>query len=119
MFQDINFEQLITCPTHKDEKTLDLLLTSNPSIISDLDVNFPNTICSSDHRSICFKLNLNIKRLKSAKKNYNMIKADFKSINSELLKVSWEFILDFNDINKSLNKFEDIFSLSVISLYQK
>ena len=110
LFQDINFEQLITCPTHKDGKTLDLLLTNNQSIISDLDVNSPDTPCTSDHMSIQFKLNLKTKRLKSTKRKiYNMKKADFKSINSELRNVPWEFILDFDDINKSLNKFEEIF----------
>ena len=110
LFQDLNFDQLISSPTHKDGKTLDLLLTNQPNIIFDLDVHPSGMICSSDHNSIGFKINFKCKRLKQTKRKiYNLKKADFKSINSELSYVPWDFILDYNDINNSLDKFEEIF----------
>ena len=113
LFHDLNLEQLISCPTHKDGKILDLLLTNQPSIITNIDVHPLGNVCTSDHKSISFKINLKFKRLKSVKRKiYNMKKADFKSINNELGKVPWEYILDFDDINKSLEKFEDeLFSI--------
>ena len=110
LFQDLNFEQLINSPTHKDGKILDLLLTNQPNIISDLVVQPSGMVCNSDHNSIVFKLNFKCKRLKSAKRKiYNMKRADFTSINRELSNIPWDFILDYNDINKSLGKFEEIF----------
>ena len=110
LFQDLNLGQLINSPTHKDGKTLDLLLTNQANIVYDLEVQPSGKVCKSDHNSIEFKINLKCKRLKSAKRKiYNMKKADFKSINNELNNVSWEFILDYDDINKSLGKFEEIF----------
>ena len=110
LFQDLNFDQLIGTPTHKDGKVLDLLLCNQPNVITDIAVQPRGTVCSSDHNSIIFNVKVKCKRLKSPKRKiYNMKKADFKSINCELNKINWEYILDFNCVNKSLDKFEDIF----------
>ena len=39
-----------------------------------------------------------------------MNKADFKSIHNELIMtINWKFILDYDDINHSLEIFEDTF----------
>ena len=107
---DLNFDQLIKTPTHKDGKILDLLCTNQPSIISELSIHPSNMVCSSDHNSIGFRLNLKCKRLKSPKRKiYNMKKGDFNSINFELKNVPWEYVLDYNDINLAIDKFEEIF----------
>ena len=110
LFEDLNLEQLIHSPTHKDGKILDLLLTNQPYITCDLNIHPSGTVCNSDHYSIGFKVNLQCKRLKSPKRKiYNLKKADFKSINNELDSIPWNFFLDYDNINSSLEKFEDIF----------
>ena len=110
LFHDLNFDQLINCPTHKDGKTLDLLLTNQSNLVTDINVQPSGFVCKSDHNSISFKLNLRCKKIKSIKRKiYNMKNAHFKAINQELCNVSWDYILDYNDINNSLKKFEEIF----------
>ena len=79
-----------------------MLLTNQANIVRDLEVQLSGMVCKSDDNSKEFKINLKLKRLKSAKRKiHNMKKADFKSINTELNIVPWEFILDYDDINKS------------------
>ena len=93
MFNDFGLEQLITEPTHIDGNTLDILLCNKPHILSNIEVMPRDSICSSPHYSIKFKVKLNCKRLKSTKRKiYNLKKADFKSINHELIHVPWDKI---------------------------
>ena len=110
MFHDFNFDQLISKPTHKAGKTLDLLFCNDPTCISDIEVLSPGSVCNSDHCGISFKVKLNCKRLKGAKRKiYNLKNADFKGLDRELKYFPWDHILYDNDIDTSLKKFESIF----------
>ena len=109
LFNDMGFDQLINEPTHKDGKTLDLLLTNKPELITNVEVLPRNMICNSDHFGIKFNVKLDCKRLKPTKRKiYNFKKADFKSINSELLNVPWEHLLNDCDPDAALEKFESV-----------
>ena len=63
-FDDLNFDQLIQGPTHIKGKTLDVLLTSCPELISDISIKEENVFCKSDHFAIEFSLNVKINRKK-------------------------------------------------------
>ena len=55
-FHDIGFQQMITKPTHKLGNILDLLLTTCPHVINNLNVD-PLPICGSgDHSTITFNI---------------------------------------------------------------
>ena len=90
---DLNFDQLIQTPARKDGKILDILLCNQPNEITDIVVQPGGYVCSSDHNSINFNINLKCKRLNSPKlKIYSMKQADFKSINCKLNKINWEYV---------------------------
>ena len=112
MFNDFGLQQLITKPTHIAGNTLDLLLSNQPNMITDIEIMPRGIVCSSPHYSIKFKVKLACKRLKTAKRKiYNLKKADYKSLNDELCSLPWENILTDNvDIDTSLNNFQTIFS---------
>ena len=110
LFNDLGLEQLISVPTHIAGNTLDILLCNQPHILSNIEVMARDSICSSPHFSIKFKVKLNCKRLKPIKRKiYNFRKADSKAINHDLSNIPWDSILIDNDINDALNKFETIF----------
>ena len=109
MFSDLNFTQLINKPTHESGKTLDLLLTDSPQLISAIHVQEQYEICSSDHFGISFNINLNFKRLKGQKrKMYNFKKANWEGLNKDLLHTNWDFYLKFCDPNTAWHKFKSI-----------
>ena len=111
IFKDFGFKQLISEPTHIAGKTLDLLLCNCPELVSDVKVLPKDLICSSDHHGIIFKVKLNHKRLKSQKRKiFNFKKADFKSINNELMRIKWDAFLYSCEINTALTHFESIFN---------
>ena len=67
-FDDLNFDQLIETPTHKEGKILELLLTNSPQIISNIVVKSCDEVCKSDHFAIEFILDKNISRKKPVKR---------------------------------------------------
>jgi len=93
-FSDINFEQLITKPTHIGGRILDLLLTTAPEIISDIFVRDKDVVCTSDHFAIEFLININIGRKKSSKRKlFNFKKPNWDDLNNKLRLVNWNAIL--------------------------
>ena len=110
LFNDLGFDQLINIPTHKDGKSLDLLMCNQPEMITNIEVLPRYAICNSDHFGIKFSIKFNCKRLKPSKRRiYNFKKADFRSINSELLSVPWDHILNYCDPDIALDRFESVF----------
>ncbi|EYB81617.1 hypothetical protein Y032_0378g294 [Ancylostoma ceylanicum] len=69
-----------------DKNTLDLVLSTNPEIISDIRLGAP--VGSSDHKSITFNLNISRQQpILVARRNFK--DADFDKINQYLLGVDW------------------------------
>ena len=111
LMDDLNHSQLINEPTHKDGNFLDLLFTNIPEMINDMTVLGRNEACMSDHFGIKFNTNLNIAFRKAEKRKiFNYSKADWKSINFELKKVDWDYIINSQDPHISWPIFRTIIS---------
>ena len=111
MFNDLGLEQFMNSPTHKFGNTLDLLLSSSSELVSDIETLPKDTICSSDHFGIKFKINLKCKRSKHQKRRiYNLKKADFKAINKELSRCYWDNIFKDCTPDVALDRFDSIFT---------
>ena len=69
----ITIDQLINEPTHKLGNTLHLLLTDDPRLISNVNVNDCWSLCKSDHFPITFNVNLRAKKIQHSynRKVYN------------------------------------------------
>ena len=94
LFNDLELNQLITQPTHKDGRTLDLLLCNPPTLVDRHEVLERYQVCNSTHFAIKFSLSLYVKRKKCPKRTvYNFSKADWNGLNDELGKVNWAFHL--------------------------
>ena len=85
MRNDLN--QIITEPTRLDN-ILDLLLTSTPMLVSNVNIVEPFTH-SCDHNAIEFSINIQSEPLKTNKNKYNFRKADFESIADYVQNVDW------------------------------
>ena len=106
-FDDLNFDQLIETPTHKDDKTLDLLLTNSPQIISNIVVKSCNEVCKSDHFAIEFLLDKNISRKKPVKRKvFNFKKVNWSSLNDSLRYFKWNSFLKNCDTETAWYRFK-------------
>ena len=111
LFDDLGLVQFINTSTHKSGNTLDLLLSSSDELVSNIEIIPKDTVCSSDHFGIKFKIKLKCKRSKSQKRKiYNLKKANFKAINRELLRVHRNSIFGICDSDEALDRFESIFT---------
>ena len=80
-FNNFGLSQCISHPTHIKGKTLDLLLTNQSQLISNLEVLEHNSVCKSDHFPITFEVKSNVKHKKPIKRKiYN-----FKHANCVIL----------------------------------
>ena len=106
-FNDLNFDQLIHKPTHKDDAILDLLLTNSPQIISNIDIRPIDDFCKSDHCAIEFLLDINISRKRPQKRKiFNFKKANWDKLNDSLRYVKWNFLLKNCDANTAWLRFK-------------
>ena len=106
-FDDVNLDQLIDKPTHINGKTLDLLLTNSPQIISKVDVKPIGEFCKSDHSAIDFLLDINISRKKPQKRKiFNFKKANWGKLNDSLRYVKWNLLLKHCDANTAWLRFK-------------
>ena len=97
-FSNLALDQLIDVPTHIKGNILDLLLTNNPGVVSDVKVDGGSQLCKSDHYSISFNIKSRVKKKRLAKREiYNYKRADWESINNELSLVNWDSLLLSND----------------------
>ena len=107
-FDDLNFDQLIQGPTHIKGKTLDVLLTSCPELISDISIKEENVFCKSDHFAIEFSLNVKINRKKSAKRKiFNFKKANWDKLNDNLRHINWNHLLKYCDAETAWHRFKN------------
>ena len=94
-FDDFGLTQCILQPTHVKGKTLDLLCTNSPGLITNLNVVKNSTICKSDHYPIIFDVKAKSDFKKPPKRKiYNFKRADWDALNRDLQNVSWSGMLD-------------------------
>ena len=97
MFYELGFQNLINQSTHQDGNILDLLLTNQPGLISNITVTL-DLVCPSDHYSIKFRIRKNVRRKYVKKcKVFKYSEADWEGMAKELESYEW-FIL-FNGLS--------------------
>ena len=105
-FNDLGLSQLINKPTHSRGNILDILLTNNPHIITNLNIH-ENEIIKSDHFAISCNINIKPKRTKNTKRKvYNYKKANWHNINDELRHINWNSVLGFCEISTAWTRFK-------------
>ena len=89
IIQDFSYLQLVNSPT-RDANLLDLILTTNEHIVSNIVVNENNSFSlHSDHRAITFDLKLRLHPKQSSERIvYNYSKADFEGLTNSLREYS-------------------------------
>ena len=108
-FSDIGLAQLIDGPTHNQGRTLDLLLTNVPKMLSGIKILGAGEVCSSDHSAIAFKLNINVKkRVPCKRKIYNFKKANWDGLIHDLKQVNWDSYLMYCDSDTAWLRFKAI-----------
>ena len=101
--------QIVDQPT-REKNILDLILTTNVDLISDLEVGEP----FSDHNSIRFSLNTRpYENRTSKKKVYAFNKADWTHLKTLLAKSSWDLALAEEDINRNWENWKDLYFAAV------
>ena len=86
---DNGFEQIVTEPT-RENNILDVLMTNNNFLVSDVQVTPP--LGCSDHSCVFFTVDLPDKdshQVTSSKNVYSWASADYESLNNYLLQVDW------------------------------
>ena len=108
-FQELGLDQLITSPTHIKGKTLDLLLTNQSSLVSDVEVHSSPLLCKSDHSVISFKVKATkvIKRCPK-RRIYNFKKANWNSLNNDISSVPWYGLIDSREPEVAWYNFKTI-----------
>ena len=118
MFNNLGMDQLINEPTHKLGNILDLLLTDDPRLISNVNVNGSWNLCKSDHFPITFHVNLRAKKRQQAERKVNNFKcANWDSINLHLSLTNWDNLLSDNDIEACWSNFKTaLFSIIDVNI---
>ena len=109
--EDNFLTQHVKVPT-RDTNILDLVLSTEPDIVSDLSAI--NCLDSSDHNMLLFKVHFASTVKQNSKVVYDYNKADFEGIRHELGQVDWEKILE-GGVEDSWNRFRDL----VLSVEEK
>ena len=102
--RDNFLEQVVNDPT-REENFLDLILTSESTIVQNLIVGEP--FSSSDHQTICFNLAVNRVNVTSASAMYNYFKADYSGMRDHAEILHWDFISESEDIEIIWNGFKE------------
>ena len=96
-----NLTQLVDCSTHIMGNTLDLLLTNNASLISNLTIEQPHPLISSDHYTISFKIKLQLSH-KCKEKGHSLVfdysKGDYTGLCDHLLDADFGIYFQSSDI---------------------
>ena len=106
LFQDLGFTSMVNESTHRDGNILDLVLTNQPGIVKNLNIE-PDKICNSDHFSVTFKIAKRIKTKKPMRnKIFNYKRADWVGMNDEIRNTDWSHILDNHSTIVAWNAFK-------------
>ena len=107
-FSDLGFTQMVSHSTHYKGNILDILLTNNAQLITDIAVDSNFLVCKSDHFPIHFNILSNVKRKKPVKREiYNFKRANWLALNNELRFTDWNNLLAVGDINTAWNRFKN------------
>ena len=110
-----NLNQMILFSTHKHGNILDLLITSNPTLIFNIEKAEPfSPTC--DHNLIIVKLNIQSSIKNKFIKKRNFYRGDYESINTFLSNTNWNDIFNDclqNDINLTYSKFTSVIHQSI------
>ena len=95
----LGLTSLVNSSTHKAGNNLDLILTNNPSLYSQVVIE-QNNLVKSDHFTIQCNINIGVNK-KSTKKirKFAYKKADWDLINKDLSSCNWDFL--FNGLDAS------------------
>ena len=108
-----SLSQLVTKPTHKHGKILDLFITSCVHKVQQIDVREPlGSTC--DHNMIEISLITNLNKTNNKSRKLNYFAADYSKINTYLSVVDWTSILNSSsDINSLYSSITDIIQESI------
>ena len=108
-FNELGLYQCVTDPTHIKGKTLDLLLTNQKPIVTDIEVEKHAQICKSDHYPISFKVNVKTKnKIPPKRKIYNFKRANWDQLNRDLREVPWSALIDCTDPESAWKNFKTV-----------
>ena len=97
-------EQHVTEPTHKLGNLLDLALSSESGLISQVNVYSP--IIDSDHLQIKLKLNICIPSITSDNGYFQYYKGNYQSIERNLIDIDWKlFFFECTSASEMYDKF--------------
>ena len=106
LFQNFGFISMINEQTHRAGNILDLILTNNPSSIKDINIE-QNLICPSDHFSINFKIESNIRwKPRKKEKIFNYKQANWDAMNQEISSINWSNLFYNIPISSAWNIFK-------------
>ena len=111
--EEYALHQLISTPTHNSGNILDLVITSHPQNVSNVEVLDPFT-SSCDHNTIEIDINhkLHSRSINKPKRNFHA--ADFNSINNFLSRINWNTVFLHTDtIDQQYNKFLELIHQSI------
>ena len=110
---ELNLVQLITYPTHIHGNILDLILTNDEDLITNVSVNSPEcSQISSDHFPISFSINQNCLPLHNTTtlQAYDYSKADFTSMNDFILNSNIADCLTCDDVESTWSTIKSVIS---------
>ena len=111
LFADIGVSQLIFESTHRSGNILDILLTDTADLVDNIAVHPHGCFTYSDHSPLTFGIRTFIKRQIARKRCiYNFKKADWKSLNIDLSRVDWHFILNNSEPDIGWDIFKNKFA---------
>ena len=110
LFLDLGLTQIISEPTHKCGNILDLLLTDSPLLVTNQKIHSPGAFIKSDHSPISFTLSSLIARRKAiTRKIFNFKKANWKTLNNDLKRVDWHYLLSSEEAHTGWELFKNKF----------
>ncbi|XP_065893973.1 uncharacterized protein [Dysidea avara] len=110
---ELNLVQLITYPTHIHDNILDLILTNDEDLITNVSVNSPEcSQISSDHFPISFSINQNCLPLHNTTtlQAYDYSKADFTSMNDFISNSNIADCLTCDDVESTWSTIKSVIS---------
>ena len=110
MVEDSFLTQHVLIPT-RDEAILDLVLTRDEDLVSDIAVC--GHLGSSDHSILMWSLNCTQPRTSAAHNHYDYNRANFSAIAEEIRQVNWSLVLEPMSTYDSWNYLRDLLSTLV------
>ena len=110
LFLGLGLTQIISEPTHKCGNILDLLLTDSPLLVTNQKIHSPGTFIKYDHSPISFSLSSLVARRKAVtRKIFNFKKAIWKTLNNDLKRVDWHYLLSSEEAHTGWEIFKNKF----------